>query len=136
MCKLFYSLCYLQLGKKKKTAVLLPHLSCDVVYGGVHWMLEPSFQNHYSSNKFCCENKSWALISRAGVCADDGLLFTSDPWPGAPEGPRGEVAPPSDGTTSALPGHAALAQPRAPLAGSSVFFLEFSLATSPLQGRR
>lgn len=35
-------------------------------------MLEPSFQNHYSSNKFCCENKAFGVS-----CADVPSMLTT-----------------------------------------------------------
>lgn len=69
MCKIFYWLCSIKFGKTKikKIAIFATHFSCNVVWGSIHWMLEPSFQNHYSSNKFCCENKT--LVSIVVICS-------------------------------------------------------------------
>lgn len=38
------------------------HFNCNIVQVSIHWMLEPSYENHYSSNKFLLWNKVLSFL--------------------------------------------------------------------------
>lgn len=48
MCGVLLVIFY-PLGKKCHFST---HFNCNIVQVSIHWMLEPSYENHYSSNKF------------------------------------------------------------------------------------